>query len=189
MSLAGFDFQGLNKVFVDFPHNQATNYGIWIVKLNRALVYQCIGVYHLKPEENRGRHHIFIDVLDEEGRRYKEASILWRWVGSAWHTLRLTKPDNEPAADIPLSKGMVVTLQVNGLSDTASGFTSSWPDEGPGNTLYHHSFYVVFQRRRSGVVVPDPPTEPKSLEERLADLDKRMREIERWRASMEGDGR
>lgn len=91
---------------------------------------------------------------------------------------QLDKPDDEPGCDIPIDKGATITLRVaTGIaSDSVGNLHARWPDEGPtaGNAIGHHSFYVVFQLRRSGIVAPpvDPVPPALTLEERVARLEK-----------------
>lgn len=79
---------------------------------------------------------------------------------------KLDKPDSEPAADIPIDKGATITLWVDdGVhgSDVVTGIYSDHADEGVGNTLFHHSFYVVFALLEKTTITPpviDPPITP-----------------------------
>lgn len=81
--------------------------------------WKVIGIHHLTPDENRARHHAFIEVLDEAGRRLKadHPRVGWIWEGKTdgpAEPKRLDKPDNEPTADIPIEKNMTVTLWLEG---------------------------------------------------------------------------
>lgn len=167
-----------NQQFLENPgQNDAEAYGVRIQRAPAAAM-RCIGVHHLTGPENRGNHHIYLDVLDEDGERLKGAVILYTWQGHPSDPLKVTcdKPDHEPAANIPLYPGQIVTLWVDtgdviGASDQVSGIHTAHPDEDAGNTRYHHSFYVVFQLRSPGTpAIPERPTPPPNVPEYAAPL-------------------
>jgi hypothetical protein len=155
-----------NQQFLANPgQNDAEAYGVHIERAPNAAM-RCIGVHHLTGSENRGNHHIYLDVLDEDGERLKGAVALYTWQGHTKGPLSVIcdKPDNEPAANIPLYPGQIVTLwidtgQVIDASDKVAGIHTAHPDEDAGNTRYHHSFYVVFQLRTDGQPMPQPKPE------------------------------
>ncbi len=108
-------------------------------------------VHHLSADENRGRHHLYIDALKADGSRAFNTQAHITWDGGE-HTTTLDKPLNEPAANFPMFKWQKCTVEMRGMpSDKAHGISSSHPDEPnpdnsqSGNTLFHHSFLVVFQ--------------------------------------------
>lgn len=180
--LAGFDFAALNRRYLATPANDATAYGVSIIRAQQQNAWRCIGAYHLKPDENRGRHNVFVEVLDESGKRTRNATIKWRWYTDApLQTRLLDKPDDEPAADIPLESSMFVSLYLDGdglPSDNVGNLHSRHGDEkGSGgetfNSYGHHSFYIVFQRQKSGVVITEPPDDS-DLAKRVATLEKQM---------------
>ncbi|MGQ9503102.1 MAG: hypothetical protein ACUVSF_14005 [Anaerolineae bacterium] len=146
----------------DPGQNDAAAYGVQIHH-NAGAVMRCIGVHHLTATENKGNHHIYLDILDEDGQRLDGAVALYTWQGRAGDPLRIIcdKPADEPAANIPMWPGQIITLWVDtgavvGASDQVSGLHTAHPDEEGGNTRFHHSFYVVFQLRRNALV-PQPP--------------------------------
>ncbi|MGC8878882.1 MAG: hypothetical protein ACP5R2_06645 [Anaerolineae bacterium] len=184
-----------NRQFLADPgQNDAAAYGVTI-KRAPAAAMRCIGVHHLTSPENRGNHHVYLDVLDEDGERLTGAIVLYTWQGRQGDPLQVIcdKPANEPAANIPLYPGQVVTLwvdtgQLSGASDQVSGIHTAHPDEDTGNTRYHHSFYVVFQLRTaqtppiptaSEQVTPPPaiPEQPIPLGSILPDLFERLNRI------------
>jgi len=129
--------------------NDALAYGVNIepveVPVGEAF-WKAVRVHHLTPEENHGNHHIFIDVLDEEGQRIYGAQVKVTWPGGE-QVLTVDKPPNEPGTNFPVWRGQVCSVEALGLpSDKVTGIHTGHPDEGPGNTLFHHSFLVVFQR-------------------------------------------
>lgn len=117
-------------------------------------------VHHLSADENRGRHHIYIDARKADGSRAFNTQAHITWEGGE-HTTTLDKPLNEPAANFPMFKWQKCTVEMRGMpSDKAHGISSSHPDEPnpdnspSGNTLFHHSFLVIFQE----VIAPQTVT-------------------------------
>ena len=206
--LAGFDFEFLNRRFRNDVFNQPVNlaerYGVSIISARGQAAWRCIGVYHLSPPENRGRHNVFVEVLDENGVRTRAPVIKWSWYMDApTQTLRLEKPGNEPAADIPIGVSSTITLRVEGdgiPSDSVGGIHSRHPDEGTDrwNSYGHHSYYAVFQKQAGTIGTPPvtpPPTGPDeptpqptlTLEQRVEANERAIAELTAWRRSMEGD--
>ncbi|MBX3050001.1 MAG: carboxypeptidase regulatory-like domain-containing protein [Caldilineaceae bacterium] len=117
-------------------------------------------VHHLSPQENNGRHHIYIDAVKADGTRAFNTQAHITWEGGE-HTATLDKPLNEPAANFPMFKWQKCTVEMQGMpSDKVHGISSSHPDEPnpdgtqSGNTLFHHSFLVIFHE----VTAPQPVT-------------------------------
>lgn len=133
------------------PINDATAYGVEVVPADvpaGATYWQAIRVHHLTPAENHGNHHIFLDALDEGGNRINGARARITWPGGE-QTITIDKPLNEPGANFPLWKWQVAAAQMLDLpSDKVVNMHTGHPDEPPGagNTLFHHSFQVDFQR-------------------------------------------
>ncbi len=153
----------------DPMNGAATPYGVRIVKADVAegeIYWKVIGIHHLLPRENFSKHNVYIEALDEEGRRFRNPIA---WAGWTWQGKRpderadpvaLDKPDSEAAGNIAMHFGQNVTVWIKGLSsgandksDRVENLHTAHPDEPlPDgsllNTLGHHSFYVVFQRTR-----------------------------------------
>lgn len=133
------------------PINDATAYGVAIVPADvppGATYWQAVRVHHLTPAENHGNHHIFLDALDEGGNRINGARARITWPGGE-QTITVDKPLNEPGANFPLWKWQIAAAQMLDLpSDQVVNMHTGHPDEPPGtgNTLFHHSFQVDFQR-------------------------------------------
>ena len=141
--------------------------------------WRITGVHHLTPDENRGRHVVFADAVDEAGNRVSDPNLRLRW---GWEAQReneqaplrsFDKPQNEPATNVDVYSGQHIWVDVvgdNQISDRVVNMHTNHPDEhGPNgenwNSIGHHSFYVVFQRtvkEDAPVVVPpiQPPIEP-----------------------------
>lgn len=169
--------------------NQAADYGARVQEADAppgATYWKIVGVRHLSPDENRGKHNIFVDAIDESGQRVRnpDLRIAYTWEGrrddEPAPPKPLDKPDNEPAGNLDVYKGQIITawLQGDGLpSDRVAGLHTDHDDEpasdgGNGNTRFHHSFHVLFQRAQKAAapVTPDggqarpepapPPTPP-----------------------------
>ena len=131
--------------------NDAKSYGVKVEHVPNAL-YRVIGVHHLTPVENAGLSHVWLMVLDASGKPLRGIPVAWDWIGrhpdQAAVPIALDKPDPEPMGNIPMGKGQVVSCWVQGAgpSDLVTGLSTTHPDEAPGNTLYHHSYLVVWQQ-------------------------------------------
>lgn len=154
---------------IEAASDTAATYGVKIVEADVAegeVYWRVIGVHHLLPRENFGNHHVYIEALDEEGRRIQPPVA---WAGWTWRGRRpdervdpvpLDKPTTEAAGNITMHFGQVVSVWINGRardasekSDRVEELHTTHPDEPlPDgailNGLGHHSFYVVFQRTR-----------------------------------------
>ena len=144
--------------------NDAQGYGVTIVPATVAAgawYWQAVRVHHLMPEENSGKHHIFLDLLDPAtapnpgslGGQVYGARARITWDGGE-QTVTIDKPLNEPGANCPMWKWQVCDVVALGLpteelpSDRVIGMHTGHPDEAPGNTLFHHSFSVTFLKVR-----------------------------------------
>ena len=144
------------------PADVMTRYGLQIVPAEVTpgqAYWRIVYVEHYAPEKNNGMQNLFCDVLDEAGHRVYGAQILINWPGAS-AVATVDKPANEPGTNCPLWKYQVVSASCmwGGLdSDRIEGVHTGHPDEAVGNTLFHHSFEVRWQK----VTAPDaPPPEP-----------------------------
>lgn len=136
--------------------NDATAYGVAVELADvvpGTLYWQVVRVHHLTPEENHGNHHIYLDALDEAGERIMGAQARVTWEGGE-QVITVDKPANEPGANFPMWKWQICQVEMLGLpSDRVVNLHTGHPDEPPGtgNTLFHHSFHVDFQRRLKAI--------------------------------------
>lgn len=139
------------------PINDAEAYGVRIVPAQvspGADYWQISRIHHLRPEENNGRHHLFFDALDAAGQRAFGTRVLVSWTGGSREVV-IDKPAPEAGANEPLWAKQVVNAEALGLpSDRAENLHTGHPDEAAGNTLFHHSFEIVFRRTTAGVAAP-----------------------------------
>lgn len=142
--------------------NDAVAYGVSIAVADvpvGATYWRAVRVHHLTPDENHGNHHIFLDALDEAGRRVYGARARVTWEGGE-QVVTVDKPLNEPGANFPMWKWQVCAVEMLGLpSDRVVNLHTAHPDEPPGtgNTLFHHSFHIDF--RRTVKAAPQPPAQ------------------------------
>lgn len=137
--------------------------------------YRFIGVHHLTPPENVGKHNIFITVLRWDQQRERPFYVGWTWEGrrpsEAAPPVNLDKPNNEPAGNISVGGGQIVRLwplgrtpESNVIRDEVFNLHTLHPDEpGPRgenwNSVGHHSFYCLF-KEEIGPPNPNPDPEP-----------------------------
>ena len=144
--------------------NDATGYGVQVQPATvapGALYWQAVRVHHLTPQENGGNHHIYLDVRDPlagggaEGTRVNGARLRVTWDGGE-QVVTVDKPANEPGTNFPMWKWQVCAVECLGPaggaglpSDRVTGLHTGHPDEATGNTLFHHSFNVLFVKARA----------------------------------------
>jgi hypothetical protein len=163
---------------VDYPplpvENDAAAYGVSIMPCSPQpgeWYWQVVKVHHLSQSENNGNHNLFVDVLDEAGRRINGARVQLLYPDGRTELIVIDKPVNEPGGNAPLWKQDVVSAHVLGepvKSDLVAGVSPAHADEPPGNTLYHHSFLVVWRKVQAATVVVEPPDEPPDTEDENA---------------------
>jgi hypothetical protein len=162
----GLDVKKYNQEFLDkvkqkepVYNDAAAKYKVDIKFLSEvgaaedaAQYWRVIGVHHLTGTENMGNHHIYCDVLDEEGRRIDKARLVLNQAEADPTFAVVDKPAHEAGTNFPLWKADKAAVAVIWPDDAplsseqVVGLSTGHPDEEVGNTLFHHSFYVVFQR-------------------------------------------
>jgi hypothetical protein len=164
-----FDFQYWIDYFKEYYrdnsviYNDAESYGV-IIQSAANLDWKVLGVHHLTPDENKGNHNVYIEVLCKQNEREGFRAIHWTWEGrqpneSAPDVFAGQKPLNE-LVNIPINVGMVVSVWPH-LGETVLNLRSDHPDEETGNTFGHHSFFVCFQEvDADGGQLPEPDPEP-----------------------------
>ena len=115
--------------------------------------WEVVEIRHLSPEENKGKHNVYVDAFGLAGVRAVGARLLFTWDGNreGWQSISLDKPDGEPMGNIPLWRGQVGSVRMAGRSNVVTGLHTLHPDElGPNgekwNSMGHHSFYICFQK-------------------------------------------
>lgn len=143
-------------------------------------VWRAVCVYHLPSATNMGKHVIFIDALNAVGEwAWADGlRVQWTWEGrqpgESAPPKAFEKRPPEPRAQVDLYKGQVTSVRIDdrtGIpSDVVYGLRSDIEDTGGGNTLYHNSFVVLFQRL-AGTVVQPPVLPVLTVEQRLSRLE------------------
>ncbi len=127
--------------------------------------WQAIALQHLTPDENQGRHHVYVELQDEAGRPCRDDSLRigWAWPGRVpdaepCEALVLSGAPGEPAASLDLQRGQPaeVWIQGDGLpSDHVLDLNADHPDESDAagelaNAYGRHSFRLLFRRTLAG---------------------------------------
>lgn len=143
------------------PPNDAGPYGVQVERVAdpRQPHWRVIGVHHLTGPENMGNHNVFCDILDEEGHRIQGAHLLATNNNLPSSLIKIDKPPHEPGTNFPVFKNDTYTVAVHGPdhaplpSERVINLHTRHPDEESGNTLFHHSFFVVFQKTGGAPIV------------------------------------
>jgi hypothetical protein len=146
------------------PINDAVRYGVSIAPASvqpGQWYWKVIGVHHLTPAENSSMRNLFLETVDASVSRTR-SYIGWKWEGQKptekSNPVALDKPGNEPGGNISLDFNQTVSAWVEGAlpSEAVVGVHTRHADEPGGNTVGHHSFYVVWQLTPFGVDAPVP---------------------------------
>lgn len=145
----------LTRTNKDRPNIDAPWIGLERSSAEIGKIWRCVLIHHLTGEENAGRHNVFVDLLDSNGALITKpaASLGWTWEGRGQNEpappKAFDKTGNEPAANLDIYKGQHVTAWVIALedSDRVTNLRSDPPsgEDDHGNSLFHHSYYLVFQ--------------------------------------------
>lgn len=150
------------------PVNEAAAYGVQLEPAHApgsSPFWQVVNVRHLSADENRGKHNIYVRVLDANGQRERNSALraTYTWEGrrpeEAAPPRPLDKGDADLGhADIDVNKGQHISVWIEGdglpsarvanlhTDHEAAEKTSDGQD---GNTRFHHSFLITFQRTQS----------------------------------------
>ena len=112
--------------------------------------YRLVKAKWFNEMESQGRHHIFVDVLDEEGQRIFGQRVI---VSNGGQTVLVTedKPPPELSCNMPMFAVLgSYSCQVEGISDAVTGMGMG-SAEAPTFAL-HTSFELTFVE--SNKVVP-----------------------------------
>ena len=141
--------------------------GIQVVRAQPAAgetCYRLVKAKWLNEAESGGRHHIYADVLDEEGKRIIGQRVIVTYGGQTVPLITENKPYPELSCNFPMYAVLgTYRCQVEGVSDVVTGLGM-----GSAELKYklHTCFELTFQREKA-VEVPKPepkPEEPKPEE-------------------------
>lgn len=117
--------------------------------------FRLVKVRKLTPCENKGGHNIYITVLDKDGNGIPNTRVWVSWGPDGAELVTGKKPEVSLGfVDFPMFKGTHAVEIMDSRSEVATGITPDIPIDEPcqeagvtaGNTLYHYSYEVVFQR-------------------------------------------
>lgn len=160
-----------NQKFIDAinstqqPYLDTQNYGITITPVADPSQphWRIVGIHHLTGPENHGQHHLFVEVLNDQGERIQNSQVTVRRNDQPPALLTLDKPAHEPGTNTHMhfNDNLSITVNWEGLpSETAFGFhTRHDDDDPPGTTRGHHSYYIVFQKSAGVTDQPSDPTD------------------------------
>jgi hypothetical protein len=147
------------------PQNDAQPFGVQIetARVRPGTWYwKAVRVHHLTPEENGGKHHIFMDLFEsvpaggeeQRLRRLDGGRLRVTWNGES-QVVVIDKPADEPGTNLPMWRGQLCSVEALGLpgaelpSDRVTGIHTDHPEEGMGTTRFHHSFSVAFVKAQA----------------------------------------
>ncbi len=139
------------------PVNLASQYGVSVepvvAQQDLERYWQVRRVRHLTPEENEGRHHIFVQAHFAENSPHADATVRITWDGGS-QDFALTRNQRTPILSFAMFTWQTCDVgMVDAQSERVTGLTANHPDElneqgeRAGNTLFHHSFLVEFEER------------------------------------------
>ena len=136
-------------------------------------------VRKLSPEENAGRHNIFVNTFDSAGQPLRRV-IQWGWEGQRSDEVSepvRTDMDKRPMCDIPIFPGQRIWLRVaQENSEIVTGLNSTDDLAAYGHQSYEATFIYS-----NGTAQPDPPENQvaKRLRQMASELLKLADEVER----------
>lgn len=127
----------------------------WAVALTRRGVtcahdgahrYDLSATYY-EGDAAQGRHHILVDVLDDQGHRKVGATVRVAWPGGDWQGVAEAKPGEPWALAFPMyASGFAYSLSFGGWTVSGMGLgTIAEPHMG-----HHVSYGFVFRERGAG---------------------------------------
>jgi hypothetical protein len=120
-----------------------------------AVDFRVVSVRRLTACENHGMHHIFINVYDKDGKGIPGIRLRVSWLTDSVIAETGHKLDVHPGyVEFAMFKGSYTVEVLDGTSEVAGPVSPDIPEsEGCtetgnpiGNSLYHYSFEVIFQK-------------------------------------------
>jgi hypothetical protein len=122
--------------------------------------WKLIEARHADPNrEFGGDQHIYIEALDEQGNKLRNVQAKIE-VGSEVHHPTLDKHLNEPGANWPLWRGSRVFVSMRDAASDRVGALHTEVGAYKGGDLFHHTWYVVFQRAQMNSHLGETPPAP-----------------------------
>jgi hypothetical protein len=111
-------------------------------------LYKLEEIVWMDPNESRGLHHIFVDVVDEQGHRLPSETFQVSWSGGAAVAPVEEKPGEPWGGNYPMYATMgsytVRMVGSGGVSDVAAGLGMGTPEEP--HVKHHTSFGLRFRK-------------------------------------------
>ena len=145
------------------------------------LAWRCVLIHHLAAAENGGNHHVYVDCLGPSGQPVADPSQLrlgWTWEGrradEAAPAAAFDKRAPEPATNVAVFHNQILSVWVQDVykSDIVNNLRTDIVSAEPGNSLYHHSYYIAFQIITGAA--QSTPVPLRTLEERVALTEARL---------------
>jgi hypothetical protein len=129
-------------------------------------VYRLEEIVWMDPDESGGLHHIFVDIVDEQGRRLAGEKFRVSWPDGEDVIPIEEKPGEPWGGNYPMYAAMgsykVGVFSPDASSDSVAGLGMGTPADPA--TKHHTSFGLRFVRR-SDAGEPPSPGEPEPIEE------------------------
>lgn len=142
---------------------RATGRGVRILEANvepGETYWRAVKVDWLDEQQAQGSHHIYVDALDEQGKRVTDVSLGITWPGGGHYIATEAKPGEPYSANFPMSPSRnefaVRVIEPSGTSDEVYGIGMGADTPGGYNAGIHTSTAVIFQR--VGVATQPVPT-------------------------------
>lgn len=115
--------------------------------------------------KSAGKHHIYVDVFNEQARRLVGVPLMVRWSTGFTRIWTEAKIGEVAAGNFPMTPGKnAFSIRVDdGLpSDEVTGIGMGAETPSGFNPGLHTSTFILFQRLQDvpPPTIPDPPTEP-----------------------------
>jgi hypothetical protein len=123
--------------------------------------WKLIEARHADPNrEFGGDQHVYIEALDEQGNKLRNVQAQIE-AGSEVHHPTLDKNLQEPGTNWPLWRGSQVFVSMRDAASDRVGPLHTEMGAYKGGDLFHHTWYLVFQRARAdGQPVEELPAPP-----------------------------
>jgi len=129
--------------------NDAAEYGVEIIpaRVEAGQPYwKAIRIHHLSPTENKYRHHLFLNALDENRKPVTGIIFVIKWDGGS-DTALLERSHPDGGVSFPLWKWQICSVEIKGEpSDRVVNLRTDHPQEGDGNDMFRHSFAITYMR-------------------------------------------
>lgn len=129
--------------------------------------YSLVEVRRLSPCENRGKHNIYVKVIDANGNGVDNVWVLQAPAGNPGDIIEkkltekkdfwlMNQEDGRVTFDMYKGAQYTIFISNDGVTPASTDFAqpvhsnftdeAACPDGGGGNTLYHNSFSIIFRK-------------------------------------------